>query len=221
MKNFIKFQIVVLATLISVSYAYAQKSLTKDININGCIQIGSNYAELLGIKNSENFAIYTEFSVFHKTGVGVAYYAYDDFSEEETGRVRFIDLAYANQWGDFSMYAATEYGWYDNWAEGKWLMEYAICGYSLGTWALEVTPMLTYFPNFSEDQYEIMIYGKVTKTFLNDWDVYGTVWYDNVYQGFYGAVGTKFHFPHKFYLGGILLYKDDNIGPMASFGWRF
>ena len=209
--------------LVATGSVYSQETgLTKDFTVNGCLQIGSNYAELLGIKCSDNFALYTEFSAFHKSGIGVAYYAYDDFSSEETGRVRFADLAYANQWGNFSLYAASEYGWYDNWHDGQWLMEYAICTYSLGTWAFEVAPMFMYFPNFSEGQYEFMAYGKVTKTFFNDWDVYATIWYDNIYQDHvYGAIGTKVRFPGNFYLGGNLLYKDRVITPVAAFGWRF
>lgn len=216
-----KLLLLVAATLIIATGSYAQeKGLTKDFTVNGCVQIGSNYAELLGIKNSENFAVYTEFSAFHKSGVGVAYYAYDDFSKEETGRVRFADLAYANQWGGFSLYVGSEYGWYDNWADGQWLMEYAICSYSVGTWSFEATPMFMYFPRFDENQFEFMVYGKVTKTFFENWDLSATVWYDN-YQGVYGGLGTKIRFPGNFYLGGTLLYKDNVLSPMAAFGWRF
>ena len=216
-----KLLLLVAATLAIATMSYAQKkSLTKDFTVNGCLQIGSNYVDLLGIKNSDTIALYTEFSVFHSCGVGVAYYAYDDFSKGETGRSRFVDIAYANQWGNFSLYTAAEVGWYDNWADGQWFMEYAICSYSVGTWSFETAPMFMYFPRFDENQFEFMVYGKVTKTFFENWDLSATVWYDN-YQGVYCGLGTKIRFPGNFYLGGTLLYKDNVLSPMAAFGWRF
>ena len=233
MSKKLKFLVILLA--FSTASVYAQdvqqdslstkkklKNLTENFDVSGCLAFGSNYVELLGIKNSNNVGLYTEFAAFHKTGIGLAYYAYDDFSKEEYGRMRFVDLAYANQWKFFSLYAAFEYVWYDNFHDGQCIALYAIGDFNVKTWKFTVMPMFMYYPFFTENQYEVILSGKVTKTFLNDLDLYAAIWYDNLYEHYiYGGIGLQIRLPKGFYLSGNLLYKDRKFQPMANFGWRF
>lgn len=200
--------------------------LTKDFTVSGTVQIGSNYTPLLGIKLSENFALYTEVSAFHKSGLGVAYFAFDDFCKDSlnlTGRTRFIDLAYAKPFGEkVFMYSAMEYVWYDNWKDGESLMPYVIVTYTPNTWSYEGAAMLTYFPHFDEDKYEVTAYGKVTKTLWKDLEINVTGYYDSIYKDhFYGSLGAKVNLPSGFFVTGNLLYRDSDLSPFVNLGWNF
>ena len=218
-----KFRLILVSIFSLVAVCVNSQSLTKDFTVNGTLQTGANYLPLLGIHGSKNMALYTDLMAFHKSGFGVAYFAYDDFSKEETGRIRFVDAAYTGSWNNFSLYSAFEYVWYDNWSDGESVMPYAILTYAPNSWSYEVAPMLTYFPHFSENKYEFTAYAKVTKTVLKDVDIHATVWYDNVYEDhFYGAVGLKVNLPSNFYIMGNLLYKEgDKFTPFINVGWKF
>jgi len=212
---------IVVVFTIMASMVNAQ-SLTKDVIVSGAIQVGGNYWDLLGIHATENIALYTTVMAQHKSGFGVAYFAYDDFSKEEMGRIRFFDALYTHAWENVSLYSAFEYVYYDNWHDGECVMPYAIVTLTSGTWAYEVAPMLTYFPHFSEDNYEFTCYAKVKKNIFKDIDLHATVWYDNIYKDhFYGAIGAQLSLPKDFYIGCNALYKDDEFVPFVSLGWRF
>ena len=218
MKKFKFIFVVVFAFMASVANA----QLTKDITVSGVIQVGGNYSELLGIHSTKNVALYTTVMAQHKSGFGVAYFAYDDFSKEEMGRVRFFDALYTKVWENFFLYSAFEYVYYDNWHDGECVMPYAILTYTQGTWAYEVAPMLTYFPHFDEDKVEFTTYVKLKKNILKDIDLHATVWYDNVYKDhFYGAIGARLSLPKNFYVSCNALYRDDEFVPFVSLGWRF
>ncbi len=219
MKKVIFIFVVVFASLASVVNA---QSLTKDVTVSGAIQVGGNYWDLLGIHATENVALYTTVMAQHKSGFGAAYFAYDDFSKEEMGRIRFFDALYAYSWENLSLYSAFEYVYYDNWHDGECVMPYAIVTLTSGSWAYEVAPMLTYFPHFDENKYEFTAYAKVKKNLFKDIDLHLTVWYDNIYEDhFYGAAGIQLRLPKDFYVACNTLYKDNEFVPFVSLGWRF
>ena len=212
---------IVVVFTIMASLVNAQ-SLTEDVTVSGAVQVGGNYWDLLGIHATENVALYTTVMAQHKSGFGAAYFAYDDFSKEEMGRIRFFDALYTHTWENVSLYSAFEYVYYDNWHDGECVMPYAIVTLSNGTWAYEVAPMFTYFPHFDEDQCEFTAYAKVKKNIFKDVDLHATVWYDNIYKDhFYGAIGAQLSLPKDFYISCNALYKDKEFVPFISLGWRF
>ncbi len=144
-------------TIMSASMATAQTNdgQTDDIIVSGAIQVGANYWDLFGIHATENVALYTEVMAIHKSGFGLGYFAYDDFSKEEMGRLRFFDALYTTTIGEnVALYSAFEYVTYDNWHDGESFMPYAIVTYNKGLWSYEVAPMLAYFPHFDTDKVE-------------------------------------------------------------------
>lgn len=219
MEKRIIFALVALFTTVCV---YSQDDcLMKDFTVSGTVQVGSNYAPLFGVELSENFALYTEVSMFHKSGIGIGYFAFDDFCKDNlTGRTRFIDLAYTRPFGDVFLYSAVEYVWYDNWAEGESLMPYAIVSYTPNTWSYEAAAMMTYFPHFDMDKYEFTAYGKVTKSWRG-LDLSAILYYDSVYEDhFYGGLRAQLNMPKRFYVSGNLLYKSD-LHAFVNLGWKF
>ena len=219
-----RFLMVLLVLVTAVRLAAAQdEGIMKDFTVSGDLRMGANYLPLFGIHASENMALYTELMAIHKSGFGVGYFAFDDFSKEAFGRIRFVDALYTKTWGKFSMYGAMEYVWYDNNKNGGCVMPYAIGTYTHNSWSFQIGNMVTYFPHRQEDKYEFTMYGKIMKNVFRDIDMHMTIWYDNLYNAnshFYGAAGLKVSLPKGFYVMSTLLYRE-KAECLLNFGWRF
>lgn len=216
---------VLVAMSIATGSVMAQgQGLTSDISISGDIRTGANYIPLLGICASDNVMLYTEVIAVHKSGFGAGYFAFDDFSNEVMGRIRFVDLLYTKSWEKFSLYTAMEYLWYDNDKNGECVMPYVIGDYNCGTWTYEVATMLTCFLHNETERYEFTTYLKVKKTLFEDLDLHATVWYDNLYNDnshFYAGVGATLNLPKNFYVMGNALYKSNEVRFFLNLGWKF
>ena len=209
--------ILLLVFITSALCLSAQDGIMKDFEISGDLRMGSNYLPLFGIHASENVALYTELMAIHKSGLGVGYFAFDDFMES---RIRFVDVLYTNSWGKASLYGAMEYVWYDN-SDAICLMPYIIGTYTSGSWAFQAANMMSCFPRSSEGKYEFTAYAKVMKNIFKDIDLHVTVWYDSLYKShFYGATGIKVSLPKGFYVMGTLLHRE-NTECLVNFGWHF
>ena len=212
----------VMAFTIMATNITAQKNFTNDVIVSGAIEIGGNYWEQFGRHATGNVALYSEIYAVHKSGFGIAYFAYDDFSTEKIGRLRLFDAFYSYTWENAALYTALEYISYDNWHDGVSIMPYTIATLSYGTWSYEVAPMLICFPHFDQNKYEFIAYGKIKKNILRDIDIHATLWYDNMYEKhFYGAVGAELNLPKDWYIKTNLLYRDEKFTPFISLGWRF
>lgn len=221
MKKILLLFVVLSINLINVSAQ--EKSIMDDVTVSGLIQTGSSYLGLVGVHPTENMTLYTEFYAFHKTGIGLCYFSLDDFSSEKTGRIRFFDLAYTKKWNNnLSIFAAAEYYFYDNWKDGKAIKQYTKLAYNNNGWLYEVTPVFRFFPELSEDKFEVTAYLKVKKSLFKDLSVLGQIWYDNVYKDhFYGTISAQVNLPKNFYLMGNLLYRDRKVTPLLNLGWKF
>ena len=221
MKKIVFFLIAFISSSFKVN---AQKGITKDFTIQGDLRLGANYLPLPGVYASKNMMLYTEIMAIHKTGLGIGYYAFDDFTKEATGRIRYVDAVYDKKWKNYSLYSAARYLWYDNYSEGNCWKAYVIGTYKYNTWSFQFTPMFTYLPHKDTDKYGFMAYGKVMKDIFKDVNVYATIWYDNLYNAnthFYGVIGSTIAFPKSFYLTGNLLIKDKKAVFLLNVGWKF
>ena len=213
--------LLVLVTTVRLTAAQ-DEGIMKDFVVSGDLRMGDNYLPLFGIHASENVALYTELIAIHKSGFGIGYFAFDDFSEEAFGRIRFVDALYTKSWGKVSLYTAMEYVWYDN-SDVECVMPYVIGTYAHNSWSFQVANMVTYFPHSSGEKYEFTMYGKVMKNIFKDIDLHVTVWYDNLYNAnshFYGAAGVKVSLPRGFYVMGTLLHRE-KTECLLNFGWHF
>ena len=201
--------------------AHAQKSIMDDITIKGDIRFGGNYWAFVGTHGTENPALYTDFIAQHKSGFCIRYIAYDDFTKEEKGRVRFFDAAYTHTWKNLSIYGALEYISFDNWHNGERIRPYATLNYLLKQWNIGNGVIYNYCPHLDKKN-ELMLYAKVGKTVLKDLNLSLTVWYDNIYKdNFYGDVCARLQMPKKLYLKCDVLYRDRKVTPFISIGWQF
>lgn len=219
MGNFTKALIINLCII--PCFSFAQKSIMDDITIKGDIRFGGNYWAFVGIHGTENVALYTDFTALHKSGFGIRYMAYDDFSKEEKGRVRFFDAAYTHTFENLSIYGAFEYISFDNWHDGERIRPYATINYQLKQWNIGTGAIYNYCPHLDKKN-EIMFYTKVGRPLLKELDLNLTVWYDNLYKdNFYGDVCARLQLPKKFYLKCDVLYRDRKVTPFISIGWQF
>jgi hypothetical protein len=193
------------------------------LTLNTELRLGNNYSDLFGAKLTKNIALFSVLDVSHdKSGVGVALYRLDDFSKEQCGRIGFVDLYWAGvPVKNLFLYAAAEYGWWDNWRDGQFWSGYTILEYSLKRWSFMAAPIYIYYDRLGDHQF--MFKGQVSCEVVDGFSLRVAGWYDNLYQssaGFYGAVGLTLKLPANTYFQADLLLKE-KIDFALGFGWKF
>ena len=214
----------VLCVFFGVANAQVESWFERDLTLSTDVRLGSNYAPIFGVKTSDNIALYSMIDVSHKSGFGVGFYRMDDFSSEMTGRIGFVDLYWVgNITNNLSVYAAAEYGWWDNWKEGRFFSPYSIVSYQLKSWNFSATPIYIYYDRLSEDRHQAMLKLEISKEIITGTSARVASWYDNLNpKKFHYALGMTQQLPANTYLSvdGILKPGGENF-LAVGFGWKF
>jgi len=195
----------------------------RDLTLSLNVRTGTNYAPIFGAKLSD-FGFFSMVDLAHKSGFGVGYYRLDDFTKETMGRVGFVDLYWAGSLAkNLSLYAAAEYGWFDNWKDGRFVSPYAIVSYQLRSWTVSVAPVYLYYDRLPEDNHQVLIKMEISKEIFKGTSIRGAGWYDNFNpQKLHYAAGITQNLPANTYVSvdGILRPGGENF-VAVGFGWTF
>ncbi|MDR0370173.1 MAG: hypothetical protein LBH96_06925 [Candidatus Peribacteria bacterium] len=219
--------VILLVALVSIS-VNAQESKTswyeRDLTLAVEARIGTNYAPIFGARSSENIALFSMLDLSHKSGFGLGFYRRDDFTSETTGRIGFVDVYWAGTLVDnLSLYVAGEYGWWDNWKDGRFFSPYAIVSYQFKSWNFTAIPLYIYYDRLSSDNHQIMLKMEIAKEVFEGTSVRLASWYDNLNEKkFHYAVGITQKLPSNTYLNldGVLRPGGENFIALG-FGWKF
>ena len=176
--------------------------------------IGTNYASIFGSRISKNMGFFSLVDVSHKSGFGVGFYRMDDFSKETTGRIGFVDLYWAGSLTEnISVYAAGEYGWWDNWKEGRFFSPYGILSYQLKSWNIAATPIFIWYDRLPEGNRQFILKMEVSKQLFKGTSARLAGWYDNQNPDkFHFAAGVTQSLPANTYLALDGVWKPGDMG---------
>jgi hypothetical protein len=222
----------IIATVMSVSNVVVAQSDSTSVNNNatketpsftlsGNIQTGTGYASLFGLKTSDKWSVFYSVDVQHKSGFGLGGYRMTDFQTEGLGRIAFFDLYWSvSLTKNLSLYAAMEYGFFDNNDQMSFYCPYIMVFWSNPVVNVDVSPMYCYYDRLKSD--EITIRLRATKSLWKNGEVQLSGWYDNVLQKkLYGSVGITQQLPKNFYLQGDLLFRQGKTEPLLVLGCKF
>ncbi|MDR2540512.1 MAG: hypothetical protein LBD11_01715 [Candidatus Peribacteria bacterium] len=196
-------------------------NVKSSLTLSGDVRTGSGYASLFGLKTSDEWSAYYMVDVQHKSGFGLGGYRMTDFQTEGLGRLAFFDLYWSGEIAkNLSLYAAAEYGFFDNDNQMSFYCPYVILFWSNPVVNVNIAPMYCYYDKLKSD--EIIIRLQATKEVVKGTEIQLSGWYDNVLEKkFYGAVGITQQLPKNFYLQGDLLFREGESLPMLNLGYKF
>ncbi|MEI6426042.1 MAG: hypothetical protein WCO66_01680 [Candidatus Absconditabacteria bacterium] len=215
-----KTKLVSLFFILSLGLASAQNDWIDRVSTTLSARVGSNYAPLFGAVLSNDFGIYIAAEIQDTiSGFGVGGYRLDNFGTDKSGRVGFIDLYWSKKITQhFTLLAALENGWFDNWKEGQFICPYTILSFKTNVVDFNVAPMYCYYPKTKTD--EFVFRAQVKKEVIKGTEVQFTGWYHSALDShYYASIGVKQQFPKNIYLQGDLLYKEAEFSPLLRLGF--
>lgn len=217
--------IVVLIVLCSViGVANSQESKTswyEELILSGEVRTGSGYAPLFGAKLSDDWSLYYMLDVQHKSGFGVGAYRMTDFNSTGMGKVAFFDAYWSgNLSKNVSIYAAMEYGFFDNVREFDFLCPYVMVFWDAKVVNVTLAPMYNYYLKTSP--HEFIVKGQISREIIKGTTVEISGWYHSeLEKNFFGSVGVNQQLPKGFYLQVDYLRKSGENNFLAGVGYKF
>ena len=212
--------LVVLCSFVVVN-AQETSWMEKNFSLSGEIRTGSSYASLFGAKLSDDWSLFYMLDIQHKSGFGIGMYRFTDFQEEGLGRLSFFDAYWSGTLSKtVSLYAAMEYGFFDNDRGLDFLCPYAMLFWDAKVVNVTLASMYSYY--LKTEPHEFIMKGQLSKEIINGTILELSGWYHSELQKhFFWSIGVNQKLLKNFYLQLDYLQKEGTSNFLAGVGYKF
>lgn len=221
MKKIIVTLFVLVFGIVVVNAQESKASWFEELTLSGEVRTGSGYAPLFGSKLSDDWSLYYMLDLQHKSGFGLGAYRMTDFNATGMGKVAFFDAYWSGKLSkNLSLYAAVEYGFFDNIREYDFLCPYLMLFWDAKVVNVTLAPMYNYY--LKTEPHEFIFKGQVSREVIKGTTLELSGWYHSeLDKHFYGSIGINQKLPKNLYLQVDYLRKVGKNNFLAGVGVKF